>query len=100
MLAIFLKAFGTIFAALPGAVAVVYGLIQAAEKTNFQKTHPEHFKKLSNFNNDLIWLLVEYWIAHIIWSATLALIWTLLVAEPKAASKRQFEGKRGNRRKG
>jgi hypothetical protein len=46
---------------LPGAIASVYGVIQAAEKFGFDKLQPNLHAKLLNCGNLLLEALVGYW---------------------------------------
>lgn len=94
MLTAILKAASYVFWSVPGCIAATYALIQAGEKTGFDKVKPEHHQKLVNLNNALLWLLVEHWLWLIFGSVLLGTFWAFLVVEPKVASKRQFEKRR------
>jgi hypothetical protein len=91
------KAVVSVLAFVPGAVATTYGLIQAAEKTGFDKASPGHHQKLVSLSNGLLWLLVEHWIAIIICSVMLGTFWAFMVVEPRVASKDKFEERRRRR---
>lgn len=70
------------------------GLIEAAEKVGFDKKYPGHFEEMVNLLNTLLYLATEHWPLYIIVVVGLAFFWALVVAEPKAASKREFQQRR------
>jgi hypothetical protein len=90
MLKTFLITWLKVAAAYPLFVGVMYGLFQAGKDTNFQQAEPDLYQNLVDFINFLLALLVEHWLLVIIFSAFLALLWTLVVAEPKTKSKAAF----------
>ena len=83
-----------IIAVLPGSIAVLYGLLQAAEHTGFNHEKPATYEKLIKLINSLLEVLIDYWLGYIIFSALVGFLWALIVAEPKLASKRAFEKRR------
>ena len=93
-----LRSFGTIFwkhlLVLPAGLAGLFSIIQAADKTEYAKRSPKNYEKLVNSYNKLLDIFVEHWPLYIILCALTAYIWALVVAEPKAISKRSFDAKR------
>jgi hypothetical protein len=83
---------GKLFAILPGAVAVCYGLVQAAEKTSFEEAHPESYAKLVNFTNMLLYVIVNYWPGYLVLCIIIATFWELTVSGPRSVARRKFQG--------
>jgi hypothetical protein len=98
MLRNFLIYFCSFSAAVPGGAGSSYLLLEAADRAGFQKQYPAAHQKLVNFLNYLIYILVEYAIPYLLFCALVALLWTLIIAEPKAQSKRKFNNRRLNHR--
>jgi hypothetical protein len=86
-----------VFASLPGAIVALAGLREVADKTGFEKSHPDSYKKLIILINDLLYVLLEHWIPYILLCVFLGTIWALLVVEPKVKSKTEFDKQRAGR---
>lgn len=99
MLKTFVTSAAVVGAAVPGLIATLLGLMQAAKFTEFDKANPEPYAKLVAFANTLLWLLIEHWVGYLILVAGLATYWTLFVAEPKRESKISFDRQRNERLK-
>jgi hypothetical protein len=79
---------------VPLALGGLFALREAANKAGFEKQYPASHEKLVNSLNYLIYILVEYALGYVILCALAAFIWTLMVTEPKAQSKRKFDERR------
>jgi len=90
MFELFLRSTGKYLLALPGVIATIYGLQQAAMTSGLDKSRPDLYAKLSSLNNGLLEFLLEEWIGYIIFCVLLGFIWTLIVGEPKKRAKRKY----------
>lgn len=82
--------------AYPGAVAALFALHEGAKATGFNIEHPTLFARFAAFTNAFFALLVDHWLLWLLLSALIAMWWTWIVVEPKAESKRKFDGRRRN----
>jgi hypothetical protein len=80
--------------AFPVFVGIMYGLLQAGKETDFEHAHPALYRNLVDFINFLLAFLVEHWLLWLSFSALLGFAWALIVAEPRATSKREFDRQR------
>jgi hypothetical protein len=78
----------------PGFLGTIRGFIEASEKVGFDKNHPSNHAKLVSLLNDLLYIATEHWPLYIIVVLLLAFFWAVIVAEPKAASKRKFRDRK------
>ena len=91
MLRTFLIYFFWFSGAVPGGAGSGYALMAAADKAGFDAQFHATHEKLAYFLNYLLYALVEYTFPYLCFMALVALIWTLIIAEPKAAAKRKFK---------
>jgi hypothetical protein len=99
MLKTFVVTGAIVGATLPGLVATLLALMQAAKFTEFDKASPESYGKLAAFANTLLWLLIEHLVGYLILVGALTWYWTFFVANPKAESKKSFDTQRAKRLK-
>ena len=83
--------FSSFTAFFPGATASGYGLLAAAEKAKFDTQFPSAHEKLATFLNTLMYVFAEHTFPYLCFTALAALIWTLIIAEPKALAKRKHK---------
>lgn len=98
MLKLFFSYFWKYLLSFPAGMAGLFAIIQAGEKTGFDKSSPKNYEKLVNLHNNLLDLAIDQWPFYIITMALAATIWTLIVAEPKTTSKHKFANRRLNHR--
>jgi hypothetical protein len=94
MLRTFLSSLGSFAGSMPAGTASGYALMAAADQAGFAKEFPPTHEKLAYFLNYLIYILVEHTFPYLCFMAIAALVWTLIIAEPKAAAKRKFKERR------
>jgi hypothetical protein len=75
---------------LPAAVVSLAGLHEASERFGFAASEPAQHQKIVSIANVLLFVLTEHWLGYILATAVMAVLWTYMVAEPKASSKRKF----------
>lgn len=94
MFRVFLTSLCKFLPVLPAIAGSLYALRETAAKAGFDGQFPTTHEKFANSINYLVYILVEHTIWYVIFCALAAFIWTLIVAEPKAVSKRKFEDRR------
>ncbi|WP_035679507.1 hypothetical protein [Bradyrhizobium liaoningense] len=94
MFRVFLTSLCKFVPVLPVISGSLYALREAAAKAGFDAQFPVTHDKFTKSVNYLVYILVEHTIWYVIFCALAAFIWALIVAEPKAVSKRKFEERR------
>jgi hypothetical protein len=82
---------------LPAAIVALAALRKIGEETGFDKTNAKAYDRLSSWVNTLLYILIEHWFACIILSVFGGTMWGLLVVQPKAIARSEFEQKRSDR---
>lgn len=97
MLRSFIKTLLTLWGFLPGAILTLRGVIETSEKVHFDTQFPHGHEKIVNLVNGLLYIATEYTGLYILFCPFLAFLWALIVAEPKAVSKRRFDERKNSR---